>query len=83
MSKLKILAAQDVAVYLCYNSVEKTENLKNRALGRPLCIAATMADQTSDYGKKPYFEFVSEGFFAEAGDVGSGESMSINLVITS
>ena len=39
--------------------------------------------QTSDYSKKTYFEFAGDGFFAESGEVGPGESMSINPVISS
>ena len=39
--------------------------------------------QTSDYSKKTYFEFDGDGFFTESGEVGPGESMSINPVITS
>lgn len=39
--------------------------------------------QTSDYSKKTYFEFEGEGFFTASGEVGPGESMSINPVITS
>ncbi len=38
--------------------------------------------QTSDYSKKTYFEFVGDGFFTASGEVGHGESMSINTVIT-
>ena len=39
--------------------------------------------QTSDYSKKTYFEFDGSGFFTASGEVGPGESMSINPVITS
>lgn len=39
--------------------------------------------QTSDYRKKTYFEFGGDGFFTASGEVGPGESMSINPVITS
>ena len=39
--------------------------------------------QTSGYGKKTYFEFAGNGFFTASGEVGPGESMSIDLVITS
>lgn len=39
--------------------------------------------QTSDYSKKTYFEFAGDGFFTASGEVGPGESMSINPVITS
>ena len=39
--------------------------------------------QTSDYSKKTYFEFGSSIFFTASGEVGPGESMSINPVITS
>ena len=39
--------------------------------------------QTSDYSKKTYFEFDGSGFFTASGEVGLGESMSINPVITS
>lgn len=39
--------------------------------------------QTSDYSKKTYFEFDGDGFFTASGEVGPGESMSINPVITS
>ncbi len=39
--------------------------------------------QTSDYSKNTYFEFVGDGFFTASGEVGPGESMSINPVITS
>lgn len=39
--------------------------------------------QTSDYSKKTYFEFSGDGFFTESGEVGPGESMSINPVISS
>ena len=39
--------------------------------------------QTSDYSKKTYFEFDGSGFFTASGEVGPGESMSINPVISS
>ena len=39
--------------------------------------------QTSDYSKKTYFQFAGDGFFTASGEVGPGESMSINPVITS
>lgn len=39
--------------------------------------------QTSDYSKKTYFEFDGSGFFTASGEVGPGESMSIDPVITS
>ena len=39
--------------------------------------------QTSDYNKKTYFEFDGSSFFTASGEVGPGESMSINPVITS
>lgn len=39
--------------------------------------------QTSDYSKKTYFEFDGSSFFTASGEVGPGESMSINPVITS
>lgn len=39
--------------------------------------------QTSDYSKKTYFEFAGDGFFTASGEVGPGESMSINPVISS
>lgn len=39
--------------------------------------------QTSNYSKKTYFEFAGDGFFTKSGEVGPGESMSINPVITS
>ena len=39
--------------------------------------------QTSDYSKKTYFQFDGSGFFTASGEVGPGESMSINPVITS
>lgn len=39
--------------------------------------------QTSDYSKKTYFEFDGSSFFTASGEVGSGESMSINPVISS
>ena len=39
--------------------------------------------QTSNYSKKTYFEFAGDGFFTASGEVGPGESMSINPVITS
>lgn len=39
--------------------------------------------QTSDYNKKTYFEFAGDGFFTASGEVGPGESMSINPVIAS
>lgn len=39
--------------------------------------------QTSDYSKKTYFEFAGDGFFTVSGEVGPGESMSINPVISS
>ncbi len=38
--------------------------------------------QTSDYSKKTYFDFAGDGFFTASGEVGPGESMSINPVIT-
>lgn len=39
--------------------------------------------QTSDYSKKTYFEITSSEFFTASGEIGLGESMSINPVITS
>lgn len=39
--------------------------------------------QTSDYSKKTYFEFDGSSFFTASGEVGPGESMSINPVISS
>ena len=39
--------------------------------------------QTSNYSKKTYFEFAGDGFFTASGEVGPGESMSINPVISS
>lgn len=39
--------------------------------------------QSSDYSKKTYFQFAGDGFFTASSEVGPGESMSINLVITS
>lgn len=39
--------------------------------------------QTSDYSKKTYFEFAGDGFFTASGEVGPGESMSIDPVISS
>lgn len=39
--------------------------------------------QTSNYSKKTYFEFDGSGFFTASGEVGPGESMSINPVISS
>ncbi|MBP3453516.1 MAG: hypothetical protein J6M20_07360 [Clostridia bacterium] len=39
--------------------------------------------QTSDYSKKTYFQFAGDGFFTASGEVGPGESMSINPVISS
>lgn len=39
--------------------------------------------QTSDYSKKTYFEFDGDGFFTASGEVGPGESMGIDPVITS
>lgn len=39
--------------------------------------------QTSEYSKKTYFEFDSSTFFTGSGEVGPGESMSINPAITS
>lgn len=39
--------------------------------------------QASDYSKKTYFEFDGSSFFTASGEVGPGESMSINPVITS
>ena len=39
--------------------------------------------QISNYCKKTYFEFAGDGFFTASGEVGPGESMSINPVITS
>ena len=39
--------------------------------------------QTSDYSKKTYFQFDGSGFFTASGEVGPGESMSINPVISS
>lgn len=39
--------------------------------------------QTSDYSKKTYFQFDGSSFFTASGEVGPGESMSINPVITS
>jgi len=39
--------------------------------------------QTSDYSKKTYFEFDGDGFFTASGEVGPGESMGINPVISS
>ena len=39
--------------------------------------------QTSDYSKKTYFEFDGSGFFTASGEVGPGESKSINPVISS
>ncbi len=39
--------------------------------------------QTSDYSKKTYFEFEGSSFFTASGEVGPGESMSINPVISS
>lgn len=39
--------------------------------------------QTSDYSKKTYFQFDGENFFTASGEVGPGESMSIDPVITS
>ncbi len=39
--------------------------------------------QNYDYSKKTYFEFDGSTFFTASGEVGPGESMSINLVITS
>lgn len=40
-------------------------------------------EQSSSYTKKTYFEFDSSSFFSATGEVGPGESMSINPVITS
>ena len=39
--------------------------------------------QTSDYSKKTYFQFDGSGFFTQSGEVGPGESMGIDPVITS
>lgn len=39
--------------------------------------------QTSGCNKKTYFEFDSSAFFTGAGEIGPGESMSMNPVITS
>lgn len=39
--------------------------------------------QTSDYSKKTYFQFDGSSFFTASGEVGPGESMSIDPVITS
>lgn len=39
--------------------------------------------QTSDYSKKTYFQFAGDGFFTASGEVGPGESKSINPVISS
>ena len=39
--------------------------------------------QTSDYSKKTYFEFDGSSFFTASGEVGPGESMGIDPVITS
>lgn len=39
--------------------------------------------QASDYSKKTYFQFDGSGFFTQSGEVGPGESMSINPVISS
>lgn len=39
--------------------------------------------QTSDYSKKTYFQFAGDGFFTASGEVGPGESMSINPEISS
>ncbi len=39
--------------------------------------------QTSDYEKKTYFEFSISNVFTESGAIGSGESKTINPVITS
>ena len=39
--------------------------------------------QTSDYSKKTYFQFDGSGFFTQSGEIGPGESMGIDPVITS
>lgn len=39
--------------------------------------------QTSNFTKKTYFEMDGSEFFTESGEIGPGESMSINPVITS
>lgn len=39
--------------------------------------------QTSDYSKKTYFQFDGSGFFTQSGEVGPGESLGIDPVITS
>ena len=39
--------------------------------------------QTSEYEKRTYFEFVMNDVFTASGEVGPGESMSVNPVITS
>lgn len=39
--------------------------------------------QTSEYEKRVYFEFVMNDVFTASGEVGPGDSMSVNPVITS
>ena len=41
------------------------------------------ATQTSSFTKKEYFEMSGSQFFTAEGDIGPGESMSINPIITS
>ena len=43
----------------------------------------TTETHTSSYTKKEYFEISSSQFFTAEGDIGPGESMSINPIITS
>ncbi|MBR1796572.1 MAG: hypothetical protein IJ757_00935 [Clostridiales bacterium] len=44
---------------------------------------SSIGSQTSDYGIKTYFEFSVNEFFTESGEIGPGESKSINPIVTS
>ena len=44
---------------------------------------SSIGSQTSDFDRKTYFEFTTNSFFTESGEIGPGESKSINPVVTS